>query len=345
MRVEPLEGRKREVLAAVVRAHIATGAPVSSSRLVGRSGLPVSSATVRNVMASLEEEGYLNQPHTSAGRLPTAQAYEFYAREIAARARLRPADQKRINRYLAAEEGDASQLLGRVPHVLSELCHGVGLVFVPPLAATVLGQLRFVRLDDRRILAVVVTRDGRVRDKVVRARERYRTDELDCMSTYLNENFRGWGLEAIHAELERRLAAERSQFLRQAAALCQQTFDLGDEPSTVQMEGMARLVEQLEATDPQALRELLQALEEKERLARLLADCLESPEPPVRIVIGLERLTPAMKDLAFIGAPYGGQTGVVGSLGLLGPTRMDYARAITAVRYVATLFNRLFAEN
>ena len=345
---EAVEGRKQEILAAVVRTHILTGAPVSSSEITRQYPEPISSATVRNEMAGLAEAGYLQQPHTSAGRFPTAKAYGFYARHVAAKARLSPADQKWISRNLATEEGDAEELLARAPHVLSEFCHGMGLVLVPPLAGTVLGQVRFVRLDDQRILAVVVTRAGRVRDKVVRTRERFQTDELERMSAYLNENFRGWTLEAIRAELQRRVAAERSQyrrFLRQALALCCESFDPSDEPATLHMEGMAHLVEKVEAASPEELGELLQALEEKERLARLLTDCLESLESPVRILIGLERLAPAMKDFAFIGTRYGREQHVFGSLGLLGPTRMDYARAITAVTYVATLFNRRLTEN
>lgn len=345
MTVEPIEGRQRDILAAVVRAHITTGAPVSSSAVAGRCGQAISSATVRNEMSDLEEAGYLFQPHTSAGRVPTAKGYEFYAQEVATKARLRPADQKWINRNLASEEADTQALLVRVPHVLSELCHGVGLVLVPPLAGTVLDQVSFVRLDDQRVLAVLVTRAGLVRDKVVRTRERFRGGELERMSTYLNQHFRGWTLKAIRAEIDRRVAAERSQFLRQALTLYRESFDPGDTPGDLHLEGTAHLLEQVEAVSPEALRELLAALEEKERLARLLEDCVESPEPPVHILIGLERLTPALKDFALIGARYGGGERPLGSLGLLGPTRMDYARVITAVGYVATLFDRVLTEN
>lgn len=342
MRVEPLDARKAEILEAVVRAHILTGAPVSSASVAADLAESISSATVRSVMAALEEAGYLQQPHTSAGRVPTLRAYQFYAREAAARARLRPADEKWLNRNLPARPADAEQWLGRVPHVLAELLHGVGLVLIPPLAETVLGQIRFVALDDRRLLAVVVTRDGRVCDRLLHPRERFRTDELDRMSAYVNENFRGWALGAIRAELERRVAAERSQFLRQAAALCQESFDLGG-AGGLQLDGVAHLVERMEAADPEAFGALLQALEEKERLTRLLQECLEGAEAGPRIQIGLEQVTPAMKDFAFIGTRYGHGPGLTGSLGLLGPTRMDYARAIAAVAYVATLFDRLRA--
>lgn len=345
MTVEPLDPRKREILALAVRTHIATGEPVASSAIARRYGRRISSATVRNEMASLEQAGYLHQPHTSAGRAPTAKAYELYAQEVAAKARLNPAVQKWINHNLAAEKSDAQELMARVPHVLAELCHGVGLMLVPSLTATALDQVRFVALDDNRVLAVVVSRTGLVQDKVVVTRNRLHADELERMSAYLNENFRGWTLRRIRREMERRVAAERSRFLRQTLLLCRETFTPGEDRGALRLEGVAHLTEQAQGTSPEEWRQLLQALEEKERLAQLLADCLESPDEPVRVLIGLERLSPAMRDFALVGARYGSESGPFGSLGLLGRTRMDYERAVTAVAYVAALFDQVWAGN
>jgi heat-inducible transcriptional repressor len=342
MRVEPLDARRQDILATLVRGHISTGEPVSSAWVARRCGHQVSPATIRNEMAMLDEAGYLQQPHTSAGRVPTAKAYEFYAQDVASRGRLDPADQRWIQRHLGSEKEGAEELLARAPHVLSELCHGVGLVLVPPLEATVLDQVRFVPLEGRRVLAVLVARGGLVRDKIIRGREAFRPEELARMSAYLNQYFRGWTLEAIRGEMERRVAAERSQFLRQALALCRESF-AGSAAGALHVEGAAHLLDAAEAR-PEELRFLLEALEEKERLARLLTDFVETPERPLRILIGLEQLSPAMKDYAIIGARYGrGQAGG-GSLGLLGRTRMDYDRAVTAVAYLAALFNRLLAE-
>jgi heat-inducible transcriptional repressor len=340
-----LDPRKREIVALAVRAHIATGAPVSSSTIARRSKRRISSATVRNEMVDLEQAGYLQQPHTSAGRTPTAKAYELYAQEVATKASLSPARRKWINRALAAGEGDTDALLERVPHVLAELCHGVGLMLAPPLTGTALDQVRFVRLDSHRVLVVVVNRAGLVRDKVVRTREPFGADELGRMSAYLNQHFRGWTLEAIRAEMERRVAAERSRFLQQALALCRESFQPSEEHGPLHMEGLAHLTEQTDAADPKEWRELLTALEEKERLAQLLGHCVDSPERPVRVVVGLERISPGMKDFALIVAPYGRGRGLVGSLGLLSRARMDYDRAVTAVAYVATLFDRIVVEN
>ena len=340
-----LDERKQEILAHIVRAHIATGSPVSSGAVARRYARRLSSAAIRSEMADLEQAGFLHQPHTSAGRTPTGKAYEFYAQEIAPRGRLSLADQKWINRSLAGGHADAEALLSRAPHVLGELCHGVGLVLMPPLASTALDQVRFMSLDGQRLLAVVVTRAGLVRDKVVRTRVRLSAGELERMNNYLNENFRGWTLAAIRAEMERRVAAERSEFLRLALQLCRETLQPQEDAAALHLEGVAHLTEQVEGVTAEEWRELLQALEEKERLAQLLSDCVESPEQPLRVVIGLERLSPAMKDFALVGARYGRGERRAGSLGLLGRTRMDYDRAVTAVAYVARFFDRVMTEN
>jgi heat-inducible transcriptional repressor len=342
MRAEPLDSRQQRILEAVVRTHISTGEPVGSATVARQTGGRVSSATIRHEMAALEGAGYLRQPHTSAGRVPTARAYERYAQEVAGRARLRPSDQAWINRRLSVEPADASELVARAPHVLAELLHGIGLVLLPPLTRTELEQVRFVALDDQRVLAILMTRSGLVRDKAIRACERLHPDELSHMSDYINRNFRGWTLEAARREIERRAAAERSEFLRRALALCRESFETEADAALLHLEGVAHLLEPADAS-PEELRQLLQAVEEKERLARFLADCVESPEQPLRVWIGLQRLGPAMNDFALVGARYGASQ--PGLLGLLSRTRMDYARAISAVGYVATLFNRVLAEN
>lgn len=296
-------------------------------------------------MAGLERAGYLQQPHTSAGRIPTAKAFEFYARRMVSKAQLHAGVRNRIDRLLAGTTAAVEDLLARAPHALSEVCHGVGLLVLPPLSSAVLEQIRFMPLDGNRVLVAAVTRSGLVRDKVVRTRERFSLVELEKMTTYLNRHFRGWTLESIRKELERRVAAERSRFLQQALALCEEGFAATGEEEPLRLEGVAHLLEQTEAADPKGLRSLLQALEEKQRLARLVADCVEGPEAPLRILVGLEELSPAMQAFTFIGTSYGMHERPQGWLGLLGPTRMDYARAITAVRYVGALVDQTLAEN
>lgn len=344
MAAAELTSRDQEILSAVVRAHITSGAPVPSSVVARRHGR-ISPATVRTVMARLERCGYLRQPHTSAGRVPTLRAFARFARQMAGQARLRSGDRDRIDGLMTGRAEGVEELLDRAPHVLAEVCKGVGLLVLSPLSQSVLTGIRFVPLSERRVLIVAETRSGLVRDKVVRTGETYARGELEKMSAYLNEHFRGWTLAAIRKEMERRVRAERSRFLQQALELCRMGFVSSTEPEALHFEGLGRLLEQTDTADPEAVRKVLTALEEKRRLAEFLGECVEEPDTPLGIQVGLARLSPAMKEYTLIGASYGGEEQPLGWLGFLGPARTDYARAITGVRYVAALIDRRLAEN
>lgn len=342
------EHRHQEILAAVVRIHIATGEPVASATLSRQQRGRLSAATIRNVMAQLEAQGYLHQPHTSAGRVPTAKAYQFYAREAVRHARLAPADQTWIDAHLLNDSVAAEVLLPRASHVLSELVHGIGIVLSVPVARAALEQVRFLRVGERRILVAILTHSGLVRDKLVSVEEGFTQDELDRTATYLNENFVGWTLEAMRAELERRATRERSEYerlARTAASLCRQSLSDMSETAQLFLEGTANLIAPDTGTSQEELSALLRTLEEKEKLVRLLSAALEQLEPNVQIQIGLEEFSPAIKHFALVSASYGPSRHPLGSLAILGPTRMDYPRAITAVHYVARLFSRVLNEN
>lgn len=340
--------REQEILAVVVQTHIATGEPVASAAIARQQRGRLSSATIRNIMADLEEQGYLHQPHTSAGRIPTAKAYQFYARQAAHLAQLAPADRTWIEAHLLGEPAEAEALLPRASHVLSELVRGIGIAIAIPLTQAPLEQVRFLRVDDRRVLVVILTRSGMLRNKLVVVQEVFRQEELDRTATYLNQNFTGWSLEAVRRELERRAAQERSEYerlARTAAALCRESLAEMTRSAEVYVEGTANLITRVEEATQEELSVLLWALEEKEKLVRLLTVTLEQIEPGVQIRIGLEPLSPAIKHFALISTSYGSPDRPLGSLAILGPTRMDYPRAITGVHYVARLFNRVFDEN
>lgn len=339
--------RNQEILAAIVRLYVATGKPVASASIAGQQRRQLSAATIRNIMSQLEQMGYLEQPHPSAGRVPTVKAYEFYAQQAMRRAELASADRDWIDAHLLAEGASVETILPRASHVLSELMHGIGIVVCPPVATAVLEQIRFVRVAARRILVVVVTRNGWVWDKLVGVHESFSQQELDDIAAYLNHNFAGRTLEAIRHEIEQRAAAARVRYkrlVRNVAVLCQGLNQV-DEPGHVYVEGAANLMDAPTLADQEELSALLHMLEEKEKLVRLLSAALEGPEPVVRVIIGLESLSPAIKHFALISAPYGIRGRCLGSLGILGPTRMDYPRAITAVNYVARLFSRVLNEN
>lgn len=339
------EKRNQQILADVVRAYIETGEPVSSRSISRRHVEPLSPATVRNVMADLEQDGYLYQPHTSAGRVPTAAAYRFFAQHIAARATLSPGDQDWIRGELAAAT-TPEEVTERAGHVLAAVSRGLGIIVSPPLAKTVLEHLGFLLLPDGRVVVVLVSSGGGTRDKAIRPERSFTQAELDRTADYLNRNYVGWTFEAIRGDLLARLVSERErydQLASNALVLCDPSI-LADEPGRqLYVEGAAQIAAAPEFADQAQLRELLAAIEEKRKLVALLTSCIEAPEP-VHVQIGVKEISAAGDHLALISAAYSCHDQVQGSLGVLGPLRMQYERAITAVAYVARLFSETLSR-
>jgi len=341
MRNAPLqERRNRQILADLVRTYIETGEPVSSRAIARRYEETLSPATIRNVMADLEDGGFLYQPHTSAGRVPTAAAYRFFAQEIASQATLSVEDKEWIRREFAAANNRA-EVTERAGHVLAEVSNGLGIVVSPPLGKTVLEHARLWLLPDGRVVVVLISPGGVTRDKVLRPPRVFTQQELDLTAEFLNRQYSGWTLEAIRADLLAKLATEREQYeglLRSALELCGPAMTGDETAPQLHVEGTAQIVGVPEFANQMQLRELLTAIEEKHRLVTVLNACIEAPEP-VLVQIGVKEISPAGENLALISAAYMRGDGVQGSLGVLGPTRMHYERAINAVAYVAQLFS------
>jgi heat-inducible transcriptional repressor len=339
----PTGTREREILTAVVETFIATGEPVGSRTLAKASREGLSPATIRNVMADLAEGGFLEQPHTSAGRVPTPEAYRYYVEQISGKARVSPADKSLIQESLSGVS-DAQEFLERTSHVLSLISRNVGVTVAMGGPRNALEHVYFSRLGDQKVLAVVVTRSGVVRDRVLRLD--LPQEDLDLAARYINENFRGWTLEDMQAEISRRIEQERSEYDRLMQSI-EQLYKQGalatDQPSqSVFVEGAANLV--ASEQDRQRLQELLKTLEEKEKIVGLLSAYLDARQEAVRVVIGLDQAQPSMRNLVLIGAPARVGQEVMGSLAVIGPTRMDYQHTMTAVSYIARLFDRVLNE-
>jgi heat-inducible transcriptional repressor len=334
------ERRNRQILADIVRAYIETGEPVSSRAISKRFEEVLSTATIRNVMADLEDGGLLYQPHTSAGRVPTAAAYRFFAQEIASQATLSVEDRAWIKREFNAASNSA-EMTERAGHVLAEVSNGLGIIVSPPLAKTVLEHARMWLLPDGRVVVVLISPGGATRDKILRPPRLFTQSELDTTAEFLNRQYSGWTLEAIRSDLLQKLATERESYeglLQSALTLCDPAV-LGDESaSQIHVEGTSQIVGTAEFGNQSQLRELLEAIEEKHRLVTVLNACIDTPEP-VHVQIGVKEISQAGENLALISAAYTRHDQVQGSLGVLGPTRMHYERAMTAVAYVAQLFS------
>ena len=339
-----IDAREREILTAIVETFISTGEPVGSRTLARANREGLSPASIRNVMADLSEAGYLEQPHTSAGRVPTPEAYRYYVEQISGTARLAPQEESMISESLAGIS-DVQEFMERTSHVLSLISRNVGVAMATGGPKNALEHVYFSRLGDQKVLAVVVTRSGLVRDRILRLD--LSQSDLDLAARYINENFRGWTMEAMRAELGRRLEQERSEYDRMMHSI-EQLYKQGalaaeQGGQVVFVEGAANLV--TGEHDRERLQAMLKTLEEKEKVVQLLGAYLDVKQEAVRVVIGLDQTLPSMQNFVLIGAPARAGNDVMGSLAVIGPTRMDYQHTMTAVSYIARLFDKILNES
>ena len=341
----PSGGREREILTAIVETFIASGEPVGSRTLARASREGLSPATIRNVMADLVDAGFLEQPHTSAGRVPTAEAYRYYVEQLSGEAHLSH-ENKSIIKDTLTGAADVEEFMERTSRVLSLVSRSVGVTVATKNGTrNALDHVYFSRLGEQKVLAVVVSRSGVVRDRVLRLD--ISQSDLDLAARYINENFRDWTMDDMRAELARRLEQERSEYDRMMRSL-EQLYQQGALASaqgtqTVFVDGAANLV--TGEHDRQRLQDMLRTLEEKEKVVKLLGAYLDTKQEAVRVVIGLDQTLPSMQNFVLIGVParVGGE--VMGSLAVIGPTRLDYQHTMSAVSYIARLFDKLLNES
>ena len=336
--------RSRRLLAALVREYIESGEPVPSSLLVNAAGLGVSSATVRHMLARLEEEGFVQQPHTSAGRIPTDRGYRFYVDlllETKRSPRAAQAVEARIRR-----EGPGSlidSVLPQVSHLLSEVSRSVGFAVGPAHAAAVFERVEFIPLSASRVLVVIVARGGHVIQKFIDTSEQLNAADLRHAANYLNEEFSGLPLNRAREAVLERMNEERMLYdalVARAMRLASSTFaNLPDKE--IYIEGASALIGEATGLTLGTLQALLGMIEEKQRLVRLLSDYMESPG--LTVVIGAEHADPNLHSFSLIASTYENESGT-GTVGVIGPTRMRYSRAINVVDGAAQAVSRMLRD-
>lgn len=333
--------RSRGVLHEIVEAYIATGEPVASRSIAHRRGESLSAASIRNIMADLDQEGYLCQPHTSAGRVPTEKAFRSYVQSLTLR-RMASAEIERLKE----EFGRLETVEARVEHTsrtLTEMTRSMGIAAAIRQTSPALDQIELVALPDRRVLMVVVTRSHEVRNRVVALDEPVTPEELASIRNYINRNFSGWTLEAVRRELAGRLehaSAAYDHILQKLTLLYTKgLLDIAAD-SEVHMEGVGNLVGLDLHLTKEKTRELFRALEEKKRVLELLDRFLEQPAGEIAVHVGLSELHPFMGELSMIGLPVELPNGLSAVIAVLGPMRMNYARVMTAVQHVGLAFQR-----
>jgi heat-inducible transcriptional repressor len=331
-----LSPRAAEILKSIVQSYIQTGLPVASRSVSRLRRQSLSAATIRNVMADLSDEGYLEQPHPSAGRVPTAKAFQIFTRSLTAKAML-DAELERLR----AELGTIGTVAGRIErtsHVLTEMTHGFGIAAAIPTESQTLEQVELLQLTDGRILMIVVTRDRMVRNRVIALTTPVTQDELGSIRNYINQNFSGWVLSDVRRELKKRLkeaSAAYDEILKKLVFLYDQgLLDLEVGPE-IHTEGVSNLVGIEFHLTSEKMRDLFRALEEEKHVLELLDQFLASEAGKVSIQVGLGEAHPSMSELSLIGVSVALPSGLGAKIAVLGPMRMNYQKVMSAVLHVS----------
>lgn len=333
---EPLNERAQLLLKVLIESYIRDGQPVGSRTLSRESGLALSSATIRNVMADLDELGFVTSPHTSAGRVPTDKGYRFFV-DTLLKVQPLPGDEvQELQRRLAQHENEPTSLVATASQLLSTITHLAGVVTIPRQAHASVSHIEFVGLSDNRVLTVLVVNGREVQNRILQVERHYSSEELRRAANFLNDQFRGRNLSEVRSDLLNQLQETRqhiNKLMLDAINMAQQVVER-DQASFV-IAGETNLMNFAELSNVEKLRRLFDAFTEKRDILHLLDLSLRAEG--VQIFIGQESGYTILDDCSVVTAPYTLDNEVVGVLGVIGPTRMAYERVIPIVDITARL--------
>jgi len=336
--------RTQKILAAVIHEYIRSAEPVGSRTLARRHGFDLSPATIRNAMADLEDMGYLSQPHTSAGRVPTCKAFRYYVDSILDVRGLTRGERDHIRRNYHPSRLNMTQTLRETCRILSAASNYLGLVIAPKVSDMRFKHIQFVRLAPFQVLAIFVTTTGVIQNKPLEMDEDLDQDYLNKMTRYLGTILSGLTLLEVRNRILEEMQREKTAYDK----LMERALKLGERALTdtedreLFMEGTARIFEAPEFSNMEKMKNLLEALEEKGFLLKLLDQSFQAPG--VQLVIGTEFHHQEMADCTLVTASYGSPDSPQGTLGVIGPVRMNYSRVIPLVNYTAELLTENFTE-
>ena len=342
----PLDNRSKILLKTLVERYIAEGQPVGSRALSRFSGLELSPATVRNVMSDLEEMGFIASPHTSAGRIPTARGYRLFVDSLLTVQPIESLQMRAVSGQVREhlQPDQPQRLISSASHLLSELTHFAGVVVAPRKEAVRIRQIEFISLSETRILLIIVTTAGDVQNRILLTRRSYSPAELVTAANYLNQNFAGLEFSEIRLRVQAELAQLRSDMTELMAAAVEAGSEAADETAAYVVSGETNLldVEDL-ASNMARLRELFKLFEQKTSLMQLLD--VSNRADGVQIFIGGESGLEPLNSCSVVAAPYEVNGMVVGSVGVIGPTRMAYERVIPIVDVTAKLISSALSQH
>ena len=338
---QTLTDRDREVLEAIITDYIQSAEPVGSRTVSKKSKIGLSPATIRNVMADLEEMGFLTQPHTSAGRVPTDRAFRFYVDSILEVRKLKLVDRGRIEMGFQDEGMDTNEIMKRASSLLSLLSKQTGVILAPRFGSNIFKHIEFIKLREKTILVIIVCKSGEVQNKLIESDELMSQDELDKYSRYLTEIMGGLSLVEARRKILEEVKKEKVLFdklMYRALQLSQKALE-DEGGGDLYIEGKTNILQSPEFADLEKMRTLLQAFEEKTKIVKLLDKALLAQG--MQIFIGAENEFNEMKDCSVIAAPYSRENFNLGTLGIIGPTRMDYPSIIPIVDYTARIVGKI----
>ena len=338
-----LNERSRQVLFAVIQCYINSPGPVGSRVVTKKFSFGLSPATIRNIMSDLEDIGFLSQPHTSAGRVPTDTGYRFYVDTITAQKQYLNTDfASEMNRKLENIRKDINLFLDDAAKMLSSMSHYIGVTMTPNPGTTTLNKIELIKYKGDNVAVILFTDEGIIRNKIIKIDPEINQKDLNRISEYINFNFTGHALDDIKTVIVNEMVRERSlcdNLITEATKICRDIFSAS--PSSVYMSGLSEMLTLPDFCDIARIKELMAAIEDKHIMVKLL-DRLSETEG-TQIFIGSENHLDEMKKFSLVAATYKEGTRPIGAIGIIGPTRMDYANAISIVDMTANFITAMLS--
>lgn len=341
-----LREKDRNILNLIVENYLKVGKPLSSGFIAQRSRFPVSSATIRNIMVKLEENGFLFQPHTSAGRIPTDKGLKFYVNKLLDEAVLPEGQIDLPSENFSLKKGDFSSLLNQVSKILAEYSDNLGFVISPRISDVNFRHLRFIKVSEEKIMMILITSYNLVLTEIVETRTLFTQVEIDKASQYINQNFRGKSLIFVRDYLLQELPKYKIRYeniLNKLTSLLKTYISQEEQESRIFLQGTSRLLSKPDLFDMKRLQPLFQNFEEKAKLAKLLSDFISLAR--VKVLIGPELNILNISDCSLVLSHYGYHSQVLGSLGIIGPKRIPYESIIPLVDCVAKRLSQTISFN
>ena len=335
----PLNERAQFLLKTLINCYVKEGVPVGSKTLAESAGLNISTATIRNVMANLDSMGLVSAPHTSAGRVPTNLGFRMYVDSMLEFSPLEIAIKERLQHQLNADQGKDA-LINVANNLLSEITQMAGVITIPKAGQLSLRRIEFLPLPDKKILVILVVNERDVQNRIIHVEKDYSQDELVKISNYLNHHFIGKDIFQVRAMLLQEMQGARAQvdeLMAAAVELADQALKPDEDSEAYRLQGQANLIRFNEVDNSSQLQQLFQVFQNKRDMLGLLDRCIQAED--MQVFIGSEAGIEGLEDFSVISMPYGSKDKTLGVLGVIGPTRMEYSKVISAVDVTARLLS------